>query len=94
MTVYVVRHTACNEMGPSSPCMDCHKNLMELGIKRIVYSESDGSLTSCRPRDYVPYGPSLGRRYIKSGFKYSHKDKFEEEDRKKIGMSDTTCKVQ
>ena len=73
MTIYVVRHTAKDDMGSSSPCSDCHRKILELGIKRIIYSESDGTLTSSRPCDYKPYGETLGRRYIENDFKFSHK---------------------
>ena len=71
MTVYVVRETNTNEMGSSSPCEDCHRKLLSLGIKKIVYSEDSKTLKSCRTDEYVPYGVSLGRRYIENKFEHS-----------------------
>ena len=55
-------------MGSSSPCEDCHKKLLDLGIKRIIYSGDNNQLFSVKPKDYIPYGPSLGRKYISCDF--------------------------
>ena len=52
----------------SAPCCDCHKTLLELGIKRVGYSNDDGDLTTCKMIDYVPKSKTLGRRYIDSDF--------------------------
>ena len=56
-------------MGSSSPCEDCHRKLLDLGIKRVIYSDENNQLISVKPCDYVPYGPSLGRKYISCDFK-------------------------
>ena len=58
-------------MGSSSPCEDCHRKLLSLGVKKIVYSDDSETLISCRPEEYTSYGPSIGRKYIENDFKYS-----------------------
>ena len=47
MTIYVTR-LGPNGMKDSAPCVDCATKMKELGIKRVVYSNSDGDLTSCK----------------------------------------------
>ena len=59
----------------SAPCKDCHKTLMELGIKRLVYSNGLGDFTSCKMTDYISKSASLGRRYIESDFTLGKKQK-------------------
>lgn len=69
----------------SAPCQDCHKTLMELGIKRLVYSNGLGDFTSCKMTDYISKSASLGRRYIESDFtlgKKSEKQKEQQEQKK------------
>lgn len=58
-------------MGSSSPCEDCHRKLLSLGVKKIIYSDDSETLISCRPEEYTPYGTSIGRKYIENDFKYS-----------------------
>lgn len=67
----------------SAPCQDCHKTLMELGIKRLVYSNSLGDFTSCKMRDYISKSASLGRRFIESDFKLGKKSENKENEKKK-----------
>ena len=62
-----------NTLGSSSPCKDCHRKLLSLGIKRIVYSDNDKQFVRIKPDDYVPYGNSTGRRYIENDYKYTSK---------------------
>ncbi len=56
-------------MGSSCPCQDCHQKLLKLGVKKIVYSNDENKITSCKPCEYESYGPSLGRKYIECDFK-------------------------
>ena len=42
---------------------------MKLGVKKIVYSNDENKITSCKPYEYESYGPSLGRKYIECNFK-------------------------
>ena len=60
-----------NSTGSSSPCEDCHRKLISLGIKRIIYTCKNSEIMSQKPTECIPYGPSTGRRYIKNDFKFS-----------------------
>ena len=57
--------------GSSSPCEDCHRKLVSLGIKRIIYTCKNSEIMCQKPTECIPYGPSTGRRYIKNDFKFS-----------------------
>ncbi len=62
-----------NSLGSSSPCQDCHRKLLSLGIKRIIYTGENNNVHKKKIQDCVPYGVSTGSRYIKNDFKYSGK---------------------
>jgi len=66
--LYIVRVSYNGTIQDSAPCQDCHKTLMELGIKRLVYSNGVGDFTSCKMTDYISKSASLGRRFIESDF--------------------------
>ena len=99
--MYIVRVSYNGSLHDSAPCHDCHKTLTEIGIKRIVYSNEDGDLTSCKMSEYVPKSLTLGRRYINSDFKlglkrekqikekqpryYKKKEKKEKKEKEKDG---------
>ena len=68
ITLYIVRLSYNGTIHDSAPCKDCTKTLQQLGIKRIVYSNNDGDLTSCKMHEYIPKSSSLGRRFIESDF--------------------------
>lgn len=61
MTMYVVR-IGPNGMKDSAPCVDCSTKMKELGIKKIIYSNSDGELTACKMSDYHTTKKTTGRR--------------------------------
>ena len=73
LTLYVVRVSYDGTVHDSAPCSDCHKTLLELGIKRVVYSNSEGDLTSCKMTEYQAKSSTLGRRYIESNFQLGKK---------------------
>lgn len=54
---------------------------MELGIKRLVYSNGLGDFTSCKMTDYISKSTSLGRRYIESDFTLGKKSENKENER-------------
>ena len=66
----------------SAPCQDCHKTLIELGIKRLVYSNGLGDFTSCKMTDYISKSASLGRRFIESDFTLGKKSENKENEKK------------
>ena len=71
ITMYIVRTMSDKTTGSSSPCEDCHRKLVSLGIKRIIYTCKNSEIMCQKPTECIPYGPSTGRRYIKNDFKYS-----------------------
>ena len=46
VTLYVVRLDAYDNFTYCSPCVDCTKKINDTGIKKIVYVDKDGQLTS------------------------------------------------
>jgi tRNA(Arg) A34 adenosine deaminase TadA len=62
ITLYVVRLTH-GELHASAPCWHCmHAIQLCPGIKRIIYSEADGSITRCSPDNFCTQHVSLGMR--------------------------------
>jgi deoxycytidylate deaminase len=53
-------------MKNSAPCVDCTKKMKELGIKKIIYSDSNGELTACKMSDYYTTKKTTGRRISSS----------------------------
>ena len=49
-------------MKDSAPCVDCSTKMKELGIKKIIYSNSEGELTSCKMSKYYTNKQTTGRR--------------------------------
>lgn len=63
-TVYVVRCNANNEYQDSTPCNKCTKLMIDLNIKRIVFSISKTEFKSCYPCDIDCNHISAGTKYI------------------------------
>ena len=64
-TVYVVRCDTNNKLQDSTPCQNCLHCLIELNIKRIVFSYKDNSFMSCNPNNLTIYHISTGNNYLK-----------------------------
>lgn len=60
-------------LGASSPCKDCHRKLVSLGIKRVVYSEKNNEFIRAKPSEINPYGETTGRRYIENDYHLASK---------------------
>ena len=77
ITLYVVRLSKTDDdtLKDSRPCIDCHKKLIQLGIKKIIYS-TDNGIDGCKTIDYKPYKRSLGHRYINNGFTHSKDEEY------------------
>jgi deoxycytidylate deaminase len=65
----VVRVSNDNELNSSAPCKDCYEKMLKLGVKYIIYSNKDGSITKIKCKNYNPKTISLGRKFINNGYK-------------------------
>ena len=64
ITLYIVRTTPHGELHASAPCMHCTRAIQLCPcIKRIIYSESDGSIKRCSPDEYCTEHVSWGMRH-------------------------------
>ena len=63
--MYVVRCDTNNKLQDSTPCQNCLLCLIELNIKRIVFSYKDNSFMSCNPNNLTIYHISTGNNYLK-----------------------------
>ena len=68
ITLYIVRITTHGGLHASAPCLHCMRAIQRCpGIKRIIYSEADGSITRCSPDDlctqHVSWGMHQGSRF-------------------------------
>jgi pyrimidine deaminase RibD-like protein len=63
ITLYVVRLTTRGELNSSAPCLHCMRAIQLCPcIKRVVYSEADGSITRRSPDDLCTQHVSWGQR--------------------------------
>lgn len=65
-TVYVVRVDRCGVLKNSAPCIDCARMMRELGIGRVVYTNSSGDVVSERLNAYTTTHRSHCRK-LKNG---------------------------
>ncbi len=64
LTVYVVRTDASHRYKESAPCRDCMKVLKDVNVKKIIFSENDGTFTKTNPASYSTNHVSLGNRHL------------------------------
>ena len=64
-TIYVVRCDNNNNLLDSTPCINCLGTLLDLNIKRIVFSHKDNTFMSCNPKDLTINHVSSGANYLK-----------------------------
>ena len=63
ITLYIVRTTPHGGLHASAPCLHCmHAILLCPCIKRIIYSEADGSIKRCSPDNFCTQHVSWGMR--------------------------------
>ena len=68
MSLYVVRKDKHGEkFKDSAPCSRCSSFMKSLNIKYIIWSNSEGTLTKCRVRDYTTDHVSQGNKFIERG---------------------------
>ena len=74
ITLYIVRITTHGGLHASAPCLHCMHAIQRCpGIKRIIYSEADGSITRCSPHKYCTQHVSFGMRgELRSPIKCTH----------------------
>ena len=54
-----------NNLLDSTPCLNCLATLVDLNIKRIVFSHKDNTFMSCNPKDLTINHISSGANYLK-----------------------------
>ncbi len=54
-----------NKLQDSTPCQNCLHCLIELNIKRVIFSYKNNSFMSCNPSNLTIYHISTGNNYLK-----------------------------
>jgi hypothetical protein len=60
-----VRCDTNNKLQDSTPCQNCLHCLIELNIKRVIFSYKNNSFMSCNPSNLTIYHISTGNNYLK-----------------------------
>tara|TARA_B110000971_G_C19846995_1_gene425272 strand:+ start:241 stop:513 length:273 start_codon:yes stop_codon:yes gene_type:complete len=63
-TIYVVRCDNKNKLQDSAPCQNCLSTIIDLGIKRIVFSSKDNTFISIAPTLLNIYHISAGNKFL------------------------------
>jgi len=61
----VVRCDNNFKLQDSAPCQNCLNTILELNIKRIVFSYKDNTFISCNPKELTINHISAGNNFIK-----------------------------
>jgi deoxycytidylate deaminase len=54
-----------SKLQDSAPCQNCLNTILELNIKRIVFSYKDNTFVSCNPKELTINHISAGNNFIK-----------------------------
>jgi len=54
-----------SKLQDSAPCQNCLSTIIELNIKRIVFSYKDNTFISCNPKELTINHISAGNNFIK-----------------------------
>ena len=65
----MVRCDNKNNLQDSAPCEKCLSTIIDLNIKRIVFSSKDNKFISISPRDLEIKHESAGNKFIKRNYK-------------------------
>jgi tRNA(Arg) A34 adenosine deaminase TadA len=65
-TIYIVRINNNGKLCSSAPCINCFNIISKMGIKKIVYSDSNGKIKSSCTKKYKINHMSYGQRYLYS----------------------------
>ena len=63
-TIYVVRCDNKNNLQDSAPCQNCLNTIIDLNIKRIVFSSKDNTFISENPKNITLNHESAGNKFI------------------------------
>ena len=59
----------------SAPCQNCLNTIIDLNVKRIVFSSKDNTFVSENPKNITLYHESAGNKFInKEKYKYNNKE--------------------
>ncbi len=58
-----------NHLQDSSPCQNCLTTIIDLNIKRIVFSYKDSTFISCKPKELTIKHISAGNNYLRKNVK-------------------------
>jgi deoxycytidylate deaminase len=86
-TLYVVRCDSNNELQESTPCNNCLKTIIDLKIKRIVFSTKNSGFISINPIYLKIEHMTAGTKFIKNkenNENKKNKDKNDENKENKI----------
>ena len=61
----MVRCDNNSKLQDSAPCQNCLSTILELNIKRIVFSYKDNTFISCNPKELTINHISAGNNFIK-----------------------------
>ena len=64
-TIYVVRCDSKNNLQDSAPCQECLTTILDLKIKRIVFSSKDNTFISVPPVSIEINHISAGAKFLK-----------------------------
>jgi hypothetical protein len=64
LTIYIVRLSSSGELRSSGPCVNCLRLIREFGIRKMVYSDEDGSIKEHNTYEYDKVHVSLGTRCL------------------------------
>ena len=65
LNIFIVRINNQNNIKSSAPCIYCFKIIKLLEFNKIIYSEDNGTFTTCKPNSYKITHTSVGYRYMK-----------------------------
>ena len=66
----MVRCDKNNNLQESTPCYNCLSTIIELDIKRIVFSSSNNLFISCNPKELKINHISSGNRHLINNSEY------------------------
>ena len=63
-TIYVVRCDSKNNLQDSAPCQNCLNTIIDLNVKRIVFSSKDNTFISTDPKELNIVHESAGNKFL------------------------------
>ena len=83
-TLYIVRTDKKSNLQDSAPCQDCLCLISNLKIKRVVFSCSDNTFTSCPPCEITTTHMSAGNRQIMKSIEENKENNNKNKNKNKI----------